>query len=373
MNRKRVIISGGGTGGHIFPAIAIANVLKEKVSNIEILFVGAQGKMEMEKVPAAGYKIIGLPVIGLQRKLSLSIVKTIIQLIKSLSMAKKVISNFNPDVVVGVGGYASGPVLRVAVKKKIPCLIQEQNSFAGITNKILGPKVDTICVAYEGMEKYFPEHKLVITGNPVRKDFLNLKDKKKEARKYFKINTRNVLFITGGSLGARSLNEAVLAKINDLKNENCHVLWQTGKLYLDEMKEKTRDKNLENIDLVDFVARMDLAYALADVVVCRAGALTCAELAVTGKPAILVPSPNVAEDHQTKNALAFAEKDAALMVKDSDAIEKMIPEAINLLNNLKKQDELRMNILMQACPDADNLIAREVITLMDLKKYRHKY
>jgi len=365
MNRKRVIISGGGTGGHIFPAVAIANTLRNKIRDIEILFVGAQGKMEMDRVPSAGYKIIGLPVVGLQRKISLSVFITIFKLLKSMRMARQIIRNFKPDVVVGVGGYASGPVLRIAVKKGIPTLIQEQNSFAGITNKLLAGKVNKICVAYEGMEKYFPEEKTSNFGNPVRKDLMDISRMKEKAAEYFNIKSKKVLFITGGSLGARSINEAVLTKTDLLAIPDLFVIWQTGKLYLEEMKKRMLEKDMDNIMLLDFIPRMDLAYAISDVIVCRAGALTCAELAITAKPAVLVPSPNVAEDHQTKNALAFVDKGAAIMVKDKDSFEEMIPTAINLLDDLQKQETLKNNIKKLAKPTADEDIANEVIKLME--------
>jgi UDP-N-acetylglucosamine--N-acetylmuramyl-(pentapeptide) pyrophosphoryl-undecaprenol N-acetylglucosamine transferase len=362
-NNIRAIISGGGTGGHIFQAIAIANALKEKKPDIEILFVGALGKMEMEKVPASGYKIIGLPVVGLQRKISLRFFVTLFKLMKSLWMARQIVSNFKPDVVVGVGGYASGPVLRVAVNQKIPALIQEQNSFAGITNKLLAPKVNTICVAYAGMEKHFPAQKIRLLGNPVRKDFISLEGKLEEAKKYFGINSGKVVFITGGSLGARSINEAVLAQLDVFLGTDIHVIWQTGKLYLDEMKKRTSGKDMAHIQLMDFISRMDLAYAIADVIVCRAGALTCAELAIAAKPAILVPSPNVAEDHQTKNALALVHKNAALLVKDSDAKQNLVHETLRLLNDGPLKSSIVENIKALAKPNADRDIADEVLKI----------
>ena len=360
----KAIISGGGTGGHIFPAIAIANSLKRLLPGIDILFVGAKGKMEMEKVPAAGYKIIGLPVAGFRRKISLSFITTIIKLIISLIKARKIISTFKPDIVIGVGGYASGPILKIATKKKIPSLIQEQNSFAGITNKLLGNKVLKICVAYDGMDKYFPKDKIVLAGNPIRKDFIDIKSKVEEAREFYKINTEKVLFITGGSLGARSINEAVYENIELLNRNDLTVIWQTGKLYLEEMKQRTTKKKLKNFILLDFIARMDLAYAISNAVVSRSGALTCAELAVTGKPAILIPSPNVAEDHQTRNAMAFVEKDAAVMIPDKDSIQCLGNEIINLLNDEEKQMTLSENIKKLAIPDADDKIAGEILKIL---------
>ena len=364
MSKLRVIISGGGTGGHIFPAIAIANALKKLQPDTEILFVGALGKMEMEKVPEAGYRIIGLPIMGLKRKVSFSVFKTLMMLMISLVKAKRIIKTFQPDVVVGVGGYASGPVLRKAVKLKIPALIQEQNSFAGMTNKLLGSKVAKICVAYEGMEKYFPKEKIVLTGNPVRKDLLDVKTKSSSSP-FDDISKKEtkVLFITGGSLGARTLNEAVINHIDLLKQADVQVIWQTGKLYIKEMKQRMAEHDISNIRMVDFVSRMDLVYALAHVVICRSGALTCAELALTGKASILVPSPNVAEDHQTKNAMALVNKNAALMVNDVDAKNDLIPKALELLNDIKKQQILVNNIRPLAKPDADIDIAKEIIKL----------
>lgn len=362
-NNIKIIISGGGTGGHIFPAVAIANAVKQKAPNTEILFVGALGRMEMEKVPAEGYKIIGLPVVGLQRKISLSFIITLIKLLKSMRLARQIVSNFKPNVVVGVGGYASGPILRTAVKKKIPTLIQEQNSFAGITNKLLGAHVSTICVAYDNMDKYFPLQKIKLLGNPVRSDFNNIASKLEEGKAFYKISFEKVLFITGGSLGARNMNEAVMAGLDQLIASGIQVIWQTGKLYLNEIKDRTKDKDLSNIKIVDFIARMDLAYAVSSVIICRAGALTCAELAVTAKPAILIPSPNVAEDHQTKNAQALVNKNAALMIADKDARSEMVKEAIALMENEKLRDAMTENIKALAKPKADEHIAEEVLKL----------
>lgn len=367
-NPKRIIISGGGTGGHIFPAISIANALKDKQANIEILFVGANGKMEMEKVPAAGYRIVGLPIRGFHRKLSFHNVKVLFQIISSLFKARKIISEFKPDAAVGVGGYASGPLLYAATGKKVPCVIQEQNSYAGVTNKILAKKVKKICVAYDGMERFFPAEKIVFTGNPIRKDLNNNALKKQEAFSFFKIDkSKKVLLILGGSLGARTLNQSMLANIEMLQQQkDVYVLWQCGKIYFEDIKKQLADKKVDmrNIKLLDFISRMDLAFAAADVVVSRAGAETISELCAVAKPSILVPSPNVAEDHQTKNALALVEKNAALMILDSDAIVKLVPVALELLYNEMEKQNLSNNILNLAIPDAAERIANEILKLI---------
>jgi len=311
----RVIISGGGTGGHIFPAIAIANALKNIDPEIEILFVGAKGKMEMEKVPAAGYKIIGLTVAGLQRKLTVRNLLFPFKLIAGMMQAKRVVKEFKPDVAVGVGGYASGPVLRVASNAGVPCLLQEQNSYPGITNKILAKKAKRICVAYSGMERFFPAEKIVMTGNPVRQDIMT-KVERDEAFKHFGLNSsKKTILVVGGSLGARSVNDGILSGIKGI-DDDVQLLWQTGKFYFEEMKSGAGDA--ERVKIQPFIKRMDMAYAVADVVISRAGALSVSELAVAGKPVIFIPSPNVAEDHQTKNAKVMVDDDAAIMVKDND-------------------------------------------------------
>ena len=368
MERKKVkiIVSGGGTGGHIFPAISIANALKESNPEVEILFVGAEGKMEMEKVPAAGYKIVGLPVVGFKRKLSLQNIGFFFKLFKSIKEAKRIFNDFKPDVVVGVGGYASGPMLKVAQKNGVPTLIQEQNSYAGVTNKLLAKKADKICVAYHGMEKYFPKEKIMLTGNPVRQDLTDVAELRERAFEYFGIPTNNkVLLVLGGSLGARTLNQSLLAYMTELAvNQGVTVIWQTGKLYYFDVKQELSGYNAKNIRLPDFVTRMDLAYAAADLVISRAGAGTISELCLVGKPAILVPSPNVAEDHQTQNAIALVSCDAAAMVRDVEAQAKLIPTAIGLLQNNDRLVVLARNIKKMALPNSAQIIAKEVMKLV---------
>ncbi|MFK7810368.1 MAG: undecaprenyldiphospho-muramoylpentapeptide beta-N-acetylglucosaminyltransferase, partial [Saprospiraceae bacterium] len=349
---KKIIISGGGTGGHVFPAIAIADALKEKDPTIEIRFVGAKGKLEMEKVPAAGYPIDGLWISGIQRRLTLKNLMFPFKLISSMWKAQRIISGFKPDVAVGVGGYASYPTLAVAARKGIPTLIQEQNSYAGVTNKMLQNKVPVVCVAYDNMKRFFPTSKIIWTGNPVRKDITDLSGKREEALAHFGFKpNRKTIVIMGGSLGARTLNESLRANAALLsKNKNVQVLWQAGKLYIEEF-EKSETAQLENVKVQAFIKRMDLAYAMADVVIGRAGALTISELCLVAKPAILVPSPNVAEDHQTKNAMALVEKEAAILVKDKEA-EGMIEVAIELLENKERKTALAENIKKLAKPNA---------------------
>ncbi|MBX7141055.1 MAG: undecaprenyldiphospho-muramoylpentapeptide beta-N-acetylglucosaminyltransferase [Chitinophagales bacterium] len=362
--QRKVIISGGGTGGHIFPAIAIANALKRRDAGIDILFVGAQGRMEMEKIPKAGYQIVGLPIAGLQRKLDLKNLMLPFKVINSVMKARAIVKQFRPDVAVGVGGYASAPLLFAASWMKVPCLIQEQNSYAGITNKQLGKRVKKICVAYDGMEKFFPSDKIVLTGNPVRHDIIHTESKREEGLKYFGLKgDRKILLVIGGSLGARTINDAIRANLDELSRSGIEVLWQTGNNYFDANSVAANDFH-ERIKVLAFIDRMDLAYAVADVVISRAGALSIAELCVTGKPGILVPSPNVAEDHQTKNALALVNKNAAIMVKDQEANEKMVREALNLLQDVQMQQQLRNNIAALAKPRADEEIADEIFKLM---------
>jgi UDP-N-acetylglucosamine--N-acetylmuramyl-(pentapeptide) pyrophosphoryl-undecaprenol N-acetylglucosamine transferase len=362
--QHRVIISGGGTGGHIFPAISIANALRKIEPEIDILFVGAEGRMEMEKIPAAGYRIIGLPVAGLYRSLTIKNFKVLIKLFKSLRMAKKVIKEFNPDVVVGVGGYASGPVLRQAGKMKIPTLIQEQNSYAGVTNKILAKKASLICVAYDGMEKYFPAEKILKTGNPVRQNFDNLKELEKEALKFFNLKSRlPVILVLGGSLGAGSINNALSNNLDKIKAADCQWLWQTGKHYFENVKALVSVSCTDNIYVNGFINRMDLAYAAADIIVSRAGAGTISELCLVGKPVILIPSPNVAEDHQTKNARALSEREAAVLIPDSEAIKTLVNEVLALISDKERKEKLSVNILTMADRDADVRIAEEVLKL----------
>ena len=361
---KRVIISGGGTGGHIFPAISIANALMRIDPETEILFVGAEGRMEKEKIPAAGYKIVGLPVAGLQRSFSLKNVTVLIKLMKSLNKAKKVLKEFDPDVVVGVGGYASGPVLRQAGKMGIPTLIQEQNSYAGITNKLLAKRASAICVAYDGMDKYFPGEKIIKTGNPVRQNFDNLGSLQDEAFTYFNLNKEfPVVLVLGGSLGAGTINNCLTAEINTLRDSDCQWLWQTGKYYFDKVNALVSKSACHNISVHGFINRMEYAYAAADIIISRAGAGTISELCLVGKPAILIPSPNVAEDHQTKNAEALSKKDAAMMISDNHAAKVLVNEAIKLISDKNRRARLSENIVKLADRDADMRIAEEVFKL----------
>ena len=361
---KRIIISGGGTGGHIFPAISIANALRKIDAETEILFVGAEGRMEMEKIPAAGYRIIGLPVAGLYRSLTFKNFSVLIKLLKSLRKAKKVIREFGPDVVVGVGGYASGPVLRQAGRMGIPTLIQEQNSYAGVTNKLLAKRASAICVAYEGMEKYFPSWKIIKTGNPVRQNFDNLKSLQDEALTYFNLKKEfPVILVLGGSLGAGSINTSLSDNINVLRDSDCQWLWQTGKYYFENVKALVSLSFSENISVHGFINRMDYAYAAADIIISRSGAGTISELCLVGKPVILIPSPNVAEDHQTRNAEALSTRNAALLIKDNMASETLVDEAIKLISDKSRRDMLSENILKMADRDADIRIAREILKL----------
>lgn len=360
----RVIISGGGTGGHIFPALSIADEIKRQMPNAEILFVGALGRMEMERVPAAGYKIIGLPVQGLKRKLTIENFKVLADFIKSQKMAKRIIKDFKPDLAVGVGGYASAPVLSAASKMGVPCLLQEQNSYAGVTNKMLAKKVSVICVAYDNLERFFPAEKIINTGNPVREIAVNNK-LKTEAKAHFNITSDNpVLFIMGGSLGAKTLNNSIVNSLETLAKSNVEVLWQTGKYYHKTLKEELEEKLPENIKMLDFISRMDLAYNVADLFISRAGALSLSELCLVGKPSILVPSPNVAEDHQTKNAMALVEAGAALMVKDAEAEQDLITQALKLMTEQEKLKELGKNALKLAKPEATKTIVHEALKLI---------
>lgn len=370
MKALKVIISGGGTGGHIFPALSIADKLKEMNPETEILFVGAEGRMEMEKVPAAGYRIVGLPVAGLQRSLSLSNLALPFKVIRSLKMAGKIIDGFRPDIAIGVGGYASAPLLWSACGKGIPTLIQEQNGFAGLTNKILGKRVDKICVAYEGMQRFFPAGKIVMTGNPIRREIVpGTREMKKEAAGYYGLDPdRKHIFIVGGSLGSRTLNESVMKWISEGRpgGEDTEVLWQCGKYYSDSVSRfasEAGDK-MKGIRYYDFIKRMDLAYALADVVISRSGASSVSELAAAGKAVIFVPSPNVAEDHQTHNAMALVQKDAAMMVTDAEAPERLMSSACSLLANADKCRQMEKNILAMARRDAADRIAQEIYSLV---------
>ena len=369
----RAIISGGGTGGHIFPAISIANKLKELNPETEILFVGATGKMEMEKVPAAGYKIVGLPIVGMQRQLNIKNIVNDIQVpfrvLKSVSMAKKLIREFKPDIVIGVGGYASGPLLWAATGMKVPALIQEQNGFAGVTNKLLGKRVQKICVAYEGMEKFFPADRIVMSGNPIRKEVSTppTAEMKAEAMEYYKLDpSKKHLFIVGGSLGSGTLNRSMKKWITDgcPGGENVEVIWQCGKYYKKGCDEFMAEHPCPSVQHHDFIARMDLAYAAADAVVTRSGASTVSELCAMGKAAIFVPSPNVAEDHQTHNAMALVRHDAALIVKDADAPEKLLGTAMELLNDPERIARLETNAEKMALRDAAQVICDEAYKLV---------
>lgn len=361
MSQIRVLISGGGTGGHIFPAISIANAVKQLVPEAQILFVGAQGKMEMEKVPAAGYEIVGLPVAGFHRKITLRNLSFPFKLISSLLKARRVIKDFKPDIAVGVGGYASGPVLRVASKSEIPCLLQEQNSFPGVTNRILARKAAAICVAYEGMERFFPKEKILLTGNPVRDNLLN-EVNRMDAAQFFGLDaSKKCILVIGGSLGARSINNGICDAIGALP-EDIQMIWQTGRFYIDEMREKVPDFIKKRVIITDFISRMDLAFAMGDVVVSRAGASSISELALLAKPSVFVPSPNVAEDHQTKNAMALVNKEAAKMVKDVEA-KTLVKVAVDLVNDEAALKVLSSNIKSMAKPNAAIDIANEVIRL----------
>lgn len=371
-SRLRVIISGGGTGGHIFPALSIANKLKELNPETEILFVGAEGRMEMEKVPAAGYKIIGLPITGLQRRLDLSNFALPFKILKSIRMARRLLKEFKPDIAIGVGGYASAPLLWVAGRLGIPTLIQEQNGFAGLTNKIVAKKAKKICVAYEGMERFFPADRIIISGNPIRKEIVPpTPQMKEEGYKFYGLNPeKKHLFIVGGSLGSGTLNKSVRKWIEEGKpgGENLEVIWQCGKYYkkdidvfMAEMENK-KEGSTKDIWYSDFVQRMDLAYAVADVVVSRSGASSVSELCAANKATIFVPSPNVAEDHQTHNAMALVRKDAGMIIKDIEAPEKLLRTACELLGNHERIETLEKNIALLAKTDAAMTIAKEVYT-----------
>jgi len=358
----KVIISGGGTGGHIFPAIAIANALKEKYNQVNILFVGALGKMEMEKVPAAGYKIEGLNISGLQRKSILKNVGFLFKLFESVRKSKKIIRDFKPNVVVGVGGFASGPLLYAATSMGIPALIQEQNSYPGITNKFLAKKAKRICVAYEGMEKYFPKEKIILTGNPVRQDIKNLSGKKERGWEYFGLKPdQKTILVIGGSLGAKSINEGIKDILVNFSKKNYQVIWQTGKTYKATAEQAVAEINYDGIKVYDFISQMDYAYAVADVVVSRAGASSVSELCVVDKAAILIPYPYAAEDHQTSNAQALVTHHAAILIKDNEVKLKLESTLFELLENEEKRKKLEENIIRLAFRDAAEVIASEVM------------
>jgi UDP-N-acetylglucosamine--N-acetylmuramyl-(pentapeptide) pyrophosphoryl-undecaprenol N-acetylglucosamine transferase len=361
----RIIISGGGTGGHIFPAVSIANAIRAKYPEAKILFVGALGRMEMQRVPAAGYEIVGLPISGFNRKNMLKNVVVLYRIWKSQQMAKKIIRKFNPMAAVGVGGYASGPMLNQCTKMGIPCLIQEQNSYAGVTNKILSKKVDRICVAYDGMERFFPADKIVKTGNPVRQALLDTKLTKAEALKSFGLSEdKKTILIVGGSLGARTVNESVLQNLDMIKESGVQFIWQTGKYYnASIMAELKQRGTVPSLHVTDFISDMGAAYKAADLVISRAGASSISEFCLIGKPVILVPSPNVAEDHQTKNAMALVNKNAALYVKDADAPAEVVKLALQTVKDGARLKELSENILKLALPDSADIIANEVVKL----------
>lgn len=359
----KIILSGGGTGGHIYPAIAIANELKRRYPTSEFLFVGAEDRMEMEKVPQAGFKIEGLWIAGLQRKLTLKNLMFPFKVISSIIKSRKIIKKFKPDVVIGTGGYASGPLLRVASGKKIPALIQEQNSYAGITNKILGKQVQKICVAYDHMERFFPKGKIIKTGNPVRQDLLEIKSKRAEAKRFFQLEEdKKTVLIIGGSLGARRINQLVNKELDFFKNQNVQVIWQCGKFYYEQYKSYDA---LEHVQVRQFVNKMDLAYAAADIIISRAGASSVSELCIVGKPVIFIPSPNVAEDHQTKNALAITEQKAGILIREKDLDLEFKICFEELIKSEKMQTDFGEAIKKLALPDATSRIVDEVEKLLN--------
>ncbi len=373
-----MIVSGGGTGGHIFPAISIANAIRQQRPDAKILFVGAEGRMEMQRVPDAGYEIIGLPVAGFDRKRLWRNVGVIIKLLRSQWKARKIIKQFKPQVAVGVGGYASGPTLKTAAMMKIPTLIQEQNSYAGVTNKLLAKNAHKICVAYEGMERFFPKEKIILTGNPVRQTLLSQKVSREEAANHFGLDAqRKTILLIGGSLGARTLNETMIAGLDLIKQHpEIQFIWQVGKVYIEQVKTTLAEysgkpvcnqhvEGLPNLYVNDFIKSMEYAYAASDLVVSRAGAGSISEFCLLGKPVILVPSPNVAEDHQTQNALALVNRNAALYVKDSEANQHLMNLAIETVRNDDKLKELGKNILDMALPNSAEIIASEVLRLAD--------
>ena len=368
----KYLISGGGTGGHIFPAVSIANALREADPSCEILFVGALGRMEMERVPQAGYPIVGLPIKGFDRSRPWRNIRVIIDLVRSMIQARKIVRDFGPNVGIGVGGYASGAAMKVAAKMGVPILLQEQNGFAGVTNKLLKDDAKKICVAYEGMERFFPKEKIILTGNPVRQNLTS--GTKEEAIQYFNQEfgvhfsaEKKTLLIIGGSLGARTINQSIIAHLNELINSDIQVIWQTGKNYFADCKaalaNSSSTTNNNQIICTDFVSQMPLAYALADLVISRAGASSISELCLLGKPSILVPSPNVAEDHQTHNAMALVNKNAAVLVKDKDAPDTLITVALQLISDNQKLHQLHTHILTLALPDSARIIAAEVMKL----------
>ena len=368
MNMMKVLISGGGTGGRIFPAISIANAVKEKCPDAEILFVGAQNRMEMEKVPAAGYKIEGLPISGFSRRQIWKNVRVLYRLFKSIRMARRIIDRFQPDIAVGVGGYASGPTLWAAAKKGVPTLIQEQNSYAGVTNKLLASKAEKICVAYENMERFFPKEKIVLTGNPVRQDLLESSATREEAIRFFDLDPqKKTILIIGGSLGARTLNQSVIDYLSHIP-EDVQIIWQSGKYYDETARAALKGKKRFHIIQMPFITRMDMAYRAADLVISRAGAGTISELCLLSKAAILVPSPNVAEDHQTKNAQALSSRGAALFISDSDAAELLMNKAINTVRQDAMLANMQKQISLLAQRDSAARIADIVLHIINEKQ-----
>ena len=366
-----VLVSGGGTGGHIFPALSIANEVRRRHPEANILFVGAEGRMEMEKVPAAGYKIIGLPVSGFDRKHLLRNIKVVARLLKSMNMARNILKDFKPDIAIGVGGYASGPMLKEAQKQGIPTLLQEQNSYAGVTNKLLAAKADRICVAYEGMERFFPQDKIVLTGNPVRRNLLECGATPEQARQAMGVDpNRKTILIIGGSLGARTINNAIISGLQQIgeASYNVQVLWQTGKIYDRQCREALEASGVKNVSQMAFISNMDMAYRAADLIVSRAGASSISELQLLGKPAILVPSPNVAEDHQTKNAMALSTRDAAIMVTDADASALLVDTMLKTVTDDALLTSLGDNVSKMALRDAAERIVDEVESIIHITK-----
>ena len=365
-DNPKILISGGGTGGHIFPALSIAGEIKRRCPNAEILFVGAENRMEMEKVPAAGYKIIGLPVSGFDRKNILKNFKVLFRLLKSMIIAKKILKDFHPDIAIGVGGYASGPMLKAAQKQNIPTLIQEQNSYAGVTNKLLAKKAKAICVAYEGMEQFFPAERITLTGNPVRSSLLDCTLSQEEAKaRYGLPSDKSTVLVIGGSLGARTINNSIKQGLEQIAQaSNIQVIWQTGKFYDEECRKALKESSAENVIQMAFVNDMDVAYRAADLVVSRAGACSISELQLLGKPCILVPSPNVAEDHQTKNALALVNKNAAIMVSDAESEEKLIDTILHTINDMPTLASLSKNISKMALQNAAERIVDKVFDII---------
>jgi UDP-N-acetylglucosamine--N-acetylmuramyl-(pentapeptide) pyrophosphoryl-undecaprenol N-acetylglucosamine transferase len=373
MDKKiKVIVSGGGTGGHIFPAISIANAIKNKCPNADILFVGAENRMEMEKVPAAGYPIIGLPVSGFDRKHLLKNIKVLFRLFKSIRLADKTVKSFSPDIAVGVGGYASGPTLWAAARRGIPTLIQEQNSYAGVTNKLLASKAKAICVAYENMERFFPKDRIILTGNPVRQELQNDTISREEAIRFFNLDpSKKTILVIGGSLGARTINNSIAAGIEKIP-QNIQLIWQSGKGYDTQAKKVLDEKKPENIKQMPFISRMDMAYKAADLVISRAGASSISELCLLGKPVILIPSPNVAEDHQTKNAQALSTKNAALMIRDCDAQNLLIDKALKTVQDETSLKNMSDNISKMAQRDSATRIADIIFELVTKNKKNGK-